>query len=481
MNNPSAEVRLEQTVHGTGTLIRDDDTLPVASFTLERLKYQRRVAWDFTAYVAEENWDKWDIITRIGSSRLRFVGVTDTEQDITIPQVLWKKQIRGRLYAEVQEWHTNSQPLPNPPTSQFVTIQLSDTPLALSEISFYIRDWTGEIRADGSRRPPVLWQSSLGEVQLSRRYIYEDGLIEGSSCTVRIGIPTLSLKVAPESTRSDLTSLRSALDAEITDALRVISFLSRGHTRWFRLWVGSQWEHEGQMQMSEAEWNRSIGRTHRREAEPLINPYRPGPEAIGSMISRFRGLAFKEAASSAIIYLIESRHSEHVESHLVNAFTALESLVSGWGEAHQTNHTFGSSQFKRLRALLGDNVRTFGEQSGTAEERTQDAIDKLQELRRRPIVNQVIDLINELDIPCHDVWPAQVDIRTGLKDAFGRRNRFVHAGQLHSVRQAHVDATRIHAIAERILFRLIGGDFAWQDYRAYEHLEGLTLVESSQV
>jgi hypothetical protein len=481
MVDTSPVVEVEQIIQGVGNLIRGEDSIPVASFSLKRMKYDRATEWKFTAHVGGEHWEKWALFTAAGISPLRFEGRVDDENEITISHLDWNLRIRGRLEAEVREWSMGRKIVPFNPTSQSVHLQLSGTPLALAEIEYPILDWSGEIRGGGTKRLPILFDSVLGEVSFSRRYVYEHALVGGAKSTLQIPVTSFVLKLTSQSCFSDLDVLMEKLDSEIEDALRVISFLSRRHVRWFWTKVISVSDSQEGRNFDEAEWNRSIGRTEGREVRPLINPLRPPPDGLGKMIARFRDLPFKTAASSAIVYLIASQHSEHVESHLVNAFTALESLVSGWGEAHGTNHTLSSAHFKQLCKTLKVDVSAFATQSGLGPNTVREMLDKLPELRRRPIVDQVIDLLHELDVPWQDLWPEGADLRMGIKEAFGRRNRFVHAGQLSSVAQAHVDATRIHAIAERILFLLIGGELGWQDFRAYEHIQELELIESGQV
>jgi hypothetical protein len=62
----------------------------------------------------------------------------------------------------------------------------------------------------------------------------------------------------------------------------------------------------------------------------------------------------------------------------------------------------------------------------------------------------------------------------GTQQAFGVRNVLVHTGDLRDVDAAAAAGDRIHALAERLAYRLLQGEDTWLDHFAYYHVYAIS-------
>ena len=149
MYDDYAAVTIKERIAGVGTLCRGAQTVPVGSFTLERAKYQPGDPWQFVAHVSEAHWDDLDALVGVGEPPIEFVGDTDAREHIRIPRVQWSHQRRGRLTGRAQDVLLDFREIKERPESQFVTIRLTPTPIALSVDRVWV---PGDAIASADRR-----------------------------------------------------------------------------------------------------------------------------------------------------------------------------------------------------------------------------------------------------------------------------------------------------------------------------------------
>jgi hypothetical protein len=483
LHEHSPALAFDEEITGTGKLVRGTIAIIVHSFRVWRSKYDNLDLWHFEAVAADDR-QSWSNLLRAGYGTISFEGITRHEVALRIPYLDFLEQSGQRFEANATEVIVGATELEGGIVErQQLDLRLWPTPLALPEVDNVFRWWTGEIRADDAiprvEATPWLVPLGVGNARFSRRYAWEEARVGGERSTVRV--PYASLSLATGESRRSLSPLEVSDIAlrEAEDVMSVLSLLSRRHVRVSRITVTTRYgppvPNFGELSRIRA--SPASARPDRRE-RALVNPHRMPPTALATLVERYRGLPFKDALASAIIYLVVARDSEFVEARLTNAYTAFEAIVSAVGEHLGTAQALGGSAFAALAKRVRAEVKRFATERSLTDEVLASLIAKVPELQRAPIAGHAAQLLTRNNVEWRDLWASGTDLHTALAAAYGRRSRFIHAGQIGSIGQAAIDASRITILAERFALALLGGDAAWHDSLSFEESRYLAVEEA---
>jgi len=80
----------------------------------------------------------------------------------------------------------------------------------------------------------------------------------------------------------------------------------------------------------------------------------------------------------------------------------------------------------------------------------------LAEIKRRPIVNKIIDIIRKYNIDHSDIWDCnKTNLEKEIRAIFNRRNMLTHASEPMSGLQMYKDLIRLQALCERIILAVL--------------------------
>jgi len=402
---------------------------------------------------------------------------------IRIPELFWQR-FEGDHYlcGEATELLLNGEPLKFTPTTQFVTMSLSSTGLALAEKDMLVHSYTGEIggASSGIENPPVTWSTAHGEMRLVRHYRYRTVLIGGNEATVRIAVPVLTLELSSSGVSPDVVALSEAVRNAADPALRVISYLSRRHVHVLDVAIVSKFVAATHSDVRTFRWMRGAPNSSKRAGVGMmVNPHRMGGSGMAGLLDRLAVSKYRTVVLAAIGYLPSASQARHIESQLLFGFTALETLVNGIHDLDGTHRSLGSAQFARLARKIRESIRQGTGLSGEANDSTSLIEAKLPELNRPPIVAQTAAVVERFNVGFADLFGPGLDLRSGLQGMFRTRNAFLHAGKVESLGRVVVAASRATALAERVIGALIGLDRDWIDSRGEEHYRYLPAQEAA--
>lgn len=478
------EVTLADVVHGQGELRRGGTAVPVSGFVLRRSRDSASGVWDIDAWLGAIDRQLMDALFRPGSEPIALVGRSDSGESVLVERVHLRSAKGNRIEADTTELLSGATELPRIPERQFILLTTTPSRVARAVVDGLVLDWTGEIRSIGQRRPrrPLRWRSTAGVAQLTRRFHYVETTVESSDALLRIPKSTVALRVQRGSlTRQPAQLLRQVTD-DIADLLTIVGFLERRVIRVVHGFIASRWSDGHREHRGELDWSRAIRvPPSPRTDEPLASSARVDAKVLEAATRALRASKGKDGLVAACLNLNLALSEEVVDRSFISAFLALEAIVAAIASDNAWHQTVRRSSFKRLRGRLKQVVEEFASENGISPQKEDELVRKLPELRRRPIIDQAMTIVAKLDVDLDGIWPLSVEPQDGLQAAHGRRSRYVHNAVLPSVRQAHVDSLRVHAVAERILWRFfqVPDDLLWP--RAYDHLTDLDKVEAGAV
>jgi hypothetical protein len=373
----------------------------------------------------------------------------------------------GILHAEASELLLESPRVDGQVERQEVMVILTPTPIATPTRSFLIQvPDTGELKALNEDREPdiVTWNPIFGRGEFLQRYTFEQVRVAGQPSLVRVPEPSIRLELHEDVRDDDPYRAAQRVRESVDLLLRLISFLSRQHVRWHTMRVTTRCRPESAVFEQRFEWRRSDGSIGPKSAfGRLVNPYRAPRDYLERMYAVFDGLTYRDAVSAAILYLVASTQERFLESELVNAFTALESLIDGIVAVSGRRKLLLGAKGDRFRRVMEAQIDTFCAQEGL-DATTRDAlVSKLPELNRPTITSKVEAIVAEVGIAWKDLWPTHESLSVGLQESYKIRNTFIHTGKLPPALRAHLESVRVRALCERLLYRLLGGEDDWRE------------------
>ena len=95
--------------------------------------------------------------------------------------------------------------------------------------------------------------------------------------------------------------------------------------------------------------------------------------------------------------------------------------------------------------------------------------EKVPELQRRSLVPRVCDLVGRWNVEWRDLFPPHAALEEELREAYHRRSLLVHEGESGDWLALMRDSRRVHALTERMVYKILDVPDAWTEPRSYEY------------
>ncbi len=169
------------------------------------------------------------------------------------------------------------------------------------------------------------------------------------------------------------------------------------------------------------------------------------------VLTNLRNSKIRKNIETAMTQLVISYEQGYFESRLVNAYAALEALISGTTSQREATSLLPNQQFKKLRkaikAIIEEQVQDVETREGI--------IKKLPELQRRGIRDQLMMLLKQDGVEFQKLWKPQKPFETELSEIFSRRNKYIHQGIIEDYSYCWPDITRIQALVTVWILKLL--------------------------
>lgn len=441
LDEPLPSIEFPEVIRGHGHLTRGQQDVEVDAFSLERKKYDHTSPFVFTAQLRDNALRR--LLIR---EPLQFSGIANTGQPVAIGELYgvsaWTHLQTGaeELRAETEQVDLGKSTLEFEPKEQSLHAFLTDTPFALSEVEYIQKRYDGTTYPTfETPRPPFEWTTSVGTAHLSLGFEREDVKVAGQKSSVRIPRPVVYLTVSDSARTIHPAELTGAWLEELEPLLRLLSFLGRNRVSVARTEVVTVGQQKDPYVVEVyTRWLRgqASSRPSRAYPRPILSPQRMPPSSISSMLARLVSSPYKAAVLLAIGFLVSTyRRGIWIEDSVASAFTALETMV----------HAISSEE-------------------GT------DFVLTPKGPRRAPIIGRAAEIFLKNGVEWADLWRGSTDLEQELSDAYDRRSKLMHAGKVDDYPVIWSDFRRVHALTERLVYKLIGGEDAWVDSQAYVHV-----------
>lgn len=329
----------------------------------------------------------------------------------------------------------------------------TSTPLIIPELQ-YIRSYDGTISAFGEKkeRNGICWNNCQGKAQLIDDYEYIDGDNDNKAVTLRLRTNSLYLTICPK-TETKLKDVLLQLPEYLEDDLKLLAFIGRK-----RIVVTEATARFGSGTKSSVAFSRyrTWGGYYSQASDqslfqPIIRPQFLQAGLFENLLTKFRESPYKSIIDRTISHLLTSYEDGYIETHLANAYAALESMVDGIGETYQQNYLLGNNQFKRLKTKIEETIR----QEIPDEVTVQGIIKKIPELRRRCFLDRLLFLLSTQEVNTQLIWPPNTDEPKEFHEILKRRNFLIHTGAISRDNSSEFDLNRIQKLVELWILRLL--------------------------
>lgn len=329
---------------------------------------------------------------------------------------------------------------------------LSPTPIILA-------DFTQSLNYDGTitkvtEKPDryIEWKSLKGLAKLNHEYEYLSLERQVESGLFQIRKNILHYLYSP----SDEISFKSILTKFpnwIVDDLLLLSLLGRRRTICYET---SAWGQVNEQQIHAfARYKTWQGfysiPTDDSFLRCIIQPGLLKDGLFDFLYKNYINSKYKGVISKAITHLLVTYEDGYIESQLISAYAALESMVDGISEIEGMSYTIGSNPFKRLCKDIEELINSHVEDPKSRER----IMKKLPELRRQPFLERLFDLLEKQKVDMDPIWPKGVDKRSEFSALLSRRNALIHKGQFGNPQVTNFDLSRIQRLVELWILKLL--------------------------
>lgn len=444
-----------------GRLMIGSEAIEVTFFSITRDKYAYTDPWVLEAQLQDSEITRAEMLIK-NPAEVTFIGLTGHMKTVRTGPFEFANISEHSLETHVDELDVSWGTPTFPPTSQRLEVELTVTPVLNATVSD-----VGSILgiASTSQTDKASIQLSYGRFEVSFLRQFATGTISNNECTLTLTNPALVHSQSDEKGCDPVWTLIEEFEEELDDLCSLLTFLSRDNVTWREIslqsrtgvpLIGTRHTHE------KLRRTRTLRRSVR--LSPLATLRTLGPDGLNALYQAYRALPNKEVIANAIAFLVTVYSDGFLEDQIVSAFTALETLKSGL--AAKQSLTMEDEDFKKLKKALTKEIDNFASERNLKNEAVA-VKGKLRELQRTPVVGVVADLVKSTGIVWADLWPTRTDLKDALKSAFDRRNDLIHTGALTDSAASADDYVRVHVLAERLIFHVLGGQAAWLAPKAY--------------
>lgn len=467
----ATDISHEEEMYFDGNIIIGDREISVTNVKIIRKKYLYLDDITFQANFSKNDRVTISDLTDTSGGTFVLKGLLRNKLVVTA-EAYWNTLNENEISGIVTELRITSEVLVDTPKRQFIYANLSDTCLALPEVNYLAYHFNGEIKEFGDskeKKKGFTFSTELGLATLVRHYSFEDDDSDDTDVVIRISRVTLNIEVEGKFLSFNQGLLFDKFKKILKPIESVISFLSRRQVRWYELILTSEEAGEGSKVWESRELRKGFSTI--KPDVTLVNPYcLKMSDSLDAILKSYINSPYCESIGHSINYLNARWKDNTIETKASNSFTAFETIVNGISEYHGDQEIIKGNHFKKLRSKIEKVIKEYCIENNYEREIRSDLYKKVSELKRAPVVSRAIILLEKNEIYHLDIIRGEESLKCFLQDAYGTRSLFLHTGKIEDFSKFLYQADRIHALTERLIYKIIGGKKEWLDPFAYRYV-----------
>jgi len=328
-----------------------------------------------------------------------------------------------------------------------------------SPTSLVVPEWTYSQSYDGTitkfkdkDRKGINWENEHGTAKLIDNYEYVNGDKDNEFITIRIRSNILYFTMTPK-VQTDIDSILIQFPKYIAEDLNLLAFIGR---RKIVCYEATAHVSQDKNKLTVfARYKTWCGFYNLPPSQSfllsLIRPQLLQQGLFDRLLINYRNSPYKAVICRTIPYLITSYEDGYLETHLVTAYAALESMVDGIGDELKISYLLRNNEFNKLSGKI-ENVIEHEVQDPTIRE---GIIKKIPELRRRAYLDRLLFLLDHQNVNKNLIWPPNTDQNKEFHELLKRRNLLIHTGSIDQGNTSLFDLNRVQKLVELWILKLL--------------------------
>jgi len=337
-------------------------------------------------------------------------------------------------------------------------------PTPLAQTHGYICDYDGTIHFENPtmERKGISWNTKYGDVELIDGYSYAKHQVGINKAIIRVQRCQISFEIHSKESISLGNLLRDCVEV-FDDSLWLISLLSRKRLAWYAGEAMLIPDDNVKIPFRKATIHRNLHLGYEstlgygeHESDLLIAPNKLKTELFQELLTNYTTSEYHGAIQRAIIYVLMSYEEAYFEAHMGMAYLALETLVAGLSPSREKGNTklLASASFKllatQLKQVISKEVNDKSIAIGLIEN-----LDKINSTKPRSFASRLLSLLQQYKVPINRLWPSGINIDKKVREIIGRRDSYIHEGEISDFDEYWYDFVRLRTLVELWILKLL--------------------------
>ena len=317
--------------------------------------------------------------------------------------------------------------------------------------------YLGNIERKRKADDAISWEADIGNICIANYYELDKGKVGIQQADIQVEKSQVVISGRFTSPINVERSL-ARIEEGIKDVLTILSLINRRFIHWYEIDATISKGEEYQ-EILHVLKRRRIRSLQDSTQDPLFGQRElKSGRLFELLVSAYKNSMDKSAFERAITYLTASYERETLEAKLQAVYSAIEAIVNKLSKKKKIYPCLPKSQEKELLTRIESALDKFYEDRGMPKTGSYAEIkEKLQEIKRRPIGDRIIDVIDLNKVDCSDFWDLTlISLKDKIREMLARRNKLMHTAVVIDPSLLYADLIRLRAICERIVLSELG-------------------------
>ncbi len=192
------------------------------------------------------------------------------------------------------------------------------------------------------------------------------------------------------------------------------------------------------------------------ESDLLISPNKLKMTLFQELLTSYETSKYHDVIRRAIIYVLMSYERAYFEVYIGLVYLALETLVAGLSPSKEKENTklLETTPLEhltdQLRQVIHKEVKDENIASGLIEN-----LKKINSTKPMSLANRLLSLFHQYNVPINKLWPSGVNVDKKLREMIGRRDLYIHRGEIGDHDEYLFDLARLRTLVELWILKLL--------------------------